>query len=69
MRLFTTKSKDVLHKNKASIRKIIEFTDQAPSQYKNKTAFKYMSQSKIPIMKISLVSTMERVHVMHALEE
>ena len=48
---FTTKSIDVLHKNKVSICKIIESTDRAPSQYKNKTAFKYMSQSKIPIMK------------------
>ena len=48
---FTTKSIDVLCKNKVSIRKIIEVTDQAPSQYKNKTVFRYMSQSKIPIMK------------------
>ena len=48
---FTAKSIDVLCKNRVSIRKIIEFTDQAPSQYKNKTAFRYMSQSKIPIMK------------------
>ena len=30
------------------IRKIIEFTDQAPSQYKNKSAFRYLSQENIP---------------------
>ena len=48
---FTTKSISILKENKIPIRKIIEFTDQAPSQYKNKTAFRYMTQSKIPIMK------------------
>ena len=31
--------------------KIIEFTDQAPSQYKNKTAFHNLCNSKIPIHK------------------
>ena len=31
--------------------KIIEFTDQAPSQYKKKTAFNYLSNSKIPTQK------------------
>ena len=48
---FTTKSISILKENKIPIRKIIEFTDQAPSQYKNKTAFRYMTQSKIPIVK------------------
>ena len=29
----------------------MEFTDQAPSQYKNKTAFKYLGHSKIPTIR------------------
>ena len=36
--------------NKIPICKILEFTDQAPSQYKNKTAFRYMNQYKVPIV-------------------
>ena len=36
---FTKKAISILEKNKMSIHKIIEFSDQAPSQYKNKTAF------------------------------
>ena len=39
---------EVLTKCGVSIRKIIKFTDQAPSQYKNKTAFRYLCQQKIP---------------------
>ena len=39
---------EVLKKRGVSIRKIIEFTDQAPSQYKNKTAFRYLCQQTIP---------------------
>ena len=38
----------VLKKRGVDIRKIIEFTDQAPSQYKNKSAFRYLSQENIP---------------------
>ena len=33
------------------IHKIIEFTDQAPSQYKNKTAFHYLKDRKFPVVK------------------
>lgn len=42
---------NVLKESNVTIRKIIEFSDQAPSQYKNKTAFRYLSQSKIPTMR------------------
>ena len=38
----------ILRKHGVDICKIIEFTDQAPSQFKNKTAFRYLSQEKIP---------------------
>ena len=29
---------------------VFKFTDQAPSQYKNKSAFRYLSQTKIPVI-------------------
>ena len=48
VKLFTSKSIEVLKANNVDICKIIEFTDQAPSQYKNKTAFNYLANSKIP---------------------
>ena len=48
VKMFTDKSIQVLKDNKVNIRKIIEFTDQAPSQYKNKTAFTYLANSDIP---------------------
>ena len=38
----------MLKANNVDICKIIEVTDQAPSQYKNKTAFNYLANSKIP---------------------
>ena len=38
----------VLKECGVQIRKIIEFTDQALSQYKNKSAFRYLSQEDIP---------------------
>ena len=38
----------VLEKRGVEIHKIIEFTDQAPSKYKNKTAFRYLTQQDIP---------------------
>ena len=38
----------LLQKHGVQIHKIIEFTDQAPSQYKNRSAFRYLSQEKIP---------------------
>ena len=41
----------MLKKKKNEIFKIVEFTDQAPSQYKNKTAFRYLGQSKIPTVR------------------
>ena len=47
---FKTKTIEVLKESGIDIRKIIEFTDQAPSQYKNKTAFRYLAQSDIPTM-------------------
>ena len=39
---------EILKKRGVVIRKLIEFTDQAPSQYKNKSAFRYMSQDDTP---------------------
>ena len=48
VKLFTSKSIKVLKANNAEIHKIIKFTYQAPSQYKNKTAFNYLANSKIP---------------------
>ena len=38
----------ILKKCGVDICKIIEFTDQAPSQYKNKSAFRYLCQEKLP---------------------
>ena len=48
VKMFTEKSIQVLKDNKVNICKIIKFTDQAPSQYKNKTAFTYLANSDIP---------------------
>ena len=45
---FHTANISILKKHGVDIRKIIEFTDQAPSQYKNKSAFRYLCQEKIP---------------------
>ena len=44
---FTTLAIDVIRINGIKIRKIVQFTDQAPSQYKNKTAFRYLTQYKV----------------------
>ena len=41
----------MLKENKVVICKIIEFTDQAPSQYKNKTAFNYLTKRTVPVLK------------------
>ena len=38
VKMFTERSINVLKQNNVNIRKIIKFMDQAPSQYKNKTA-------------------------------
>ena len=32
------------------MKKVFKFTDQALSQYKNKSVFRYLSQSKIPVI-------------------
>ena len=48
---FTERTEQVLQNNRVPIHKIIEFMDQAPSQYKNKTAFNYLTQRKVPVMK------------------
>ena len=42
----------MLQNNGVPICKIIEFTDQAPSQYKNKTAFHYLTKRKTPVLKM-----------------
>ena len=49
VKAFTARTLSVLRKNKIQICKIIEFTDQAPSQNKNKTAFNHLTTSKIPV--------------------
>ena len=42
---------EVLTKHGVAICKIIKFMDQAPSQYKNKSAFRYLSDKNIPTQK------------------
>ena len=51
VKMFTERSINVLKQNNVNICKIIEFTDQAPSQYKNKTAFNYLVNCDILIHK------------------
>ena len=51
VKMFTEKSIKIIQNNNVNICKIIEFTDQAPSQYKNKTAFNYLANTKIPMQK------------------
>ena len=51
VKVFTERSEKVLKQNKVLIHKIIKFMDQAPSQYKNKTAFKYLSKRTTPVLK------------------
>ena len=41
----------LVRKRGVTVRKIYEYTDQAPSQYKNKSAFRYLAQSKIPTVR------------------
>ena len=41
----------ILSRCGVDIRKMIEFTDQAPSQYKNKSAFRYLCQERIPTVR------------------
>ena len=51
VKMFTEKSIKILQNNYINMCKIIEFTDQAPSQYKNKTAFNYLANTKMPTQK------------------
>ena len=51
VKMFTEKSIKIIQNNNVNICKIIKFTDQAPSQYKNKTAFNYLTNTKIPTQK------------------
>ena len=41
----------ILRRQNVSIRKIIEWTDQAPQQYKNKCAFHYICENNVPTMR------------------
>ena len=45
---FKTANYQVLAKHGVQIRKICEFTDQAPNQFKNKSAFKYLAEEQRP---------------------
>ena len=47
---FNTLAIDVICKNGIQIHKIVQFTDQASSQYKNKRAFRYLMQYKVPMV-------------------
>ena len=51
---FQAANVELLQKCGVQICKIIEFTDQVPSQYKNRSAFWYLSQEKIPTERIFL---------------
>ena len=46
---FRARTVEALHKNNVAVCKIIQFTDQDPSQYKNKTAFCYLAESNVPM--------------------
>ena len=50
VRRFHDVTMNVLRKRKIPIRKIIQFTDQAPSQYKNKSAFRYAAHCDLLTM-------------------
>ena len=45
---FRARTVEALQKNNIAVCKIIQFTDQAASQYKNKTAFHYLAESNVP---------------------
>ena len=49
--IFTNRSEQISEDSGIAIHKIIEFMDQAPSQYKNKTAFHYLKGQKFPVVK------------------
>ena len=50
VRKFVNESIKIVKSHKIKICKIIQFSDQAPSQYKTKSAFKYLSQMDLPTM-------------------
>ena len=47
---FQAVTMEVLKEHKVEIHKIIKFTDQAPSQCKNKTSFDYLTKVQKPTM-------------------
>ena len=51
VKAFTTWSEQILEDSGIAICKIIEFTYQAPSQYKNKTSFHDLKDRKLPVVK------------------
>ena len=51
IKVFTNRSEQILKNSGIAVHKIIEFTNQAPSQYKNKTAFHYLKDRKFPVVK------------------
>ena len=51
VKVFTQKSIQMLRLNHVNICKLIKFTDQAPSQYKNKMVFNHLANTKIPVQK------------------
>ena len=50
MEKFQAVTMEVLKKHKVEVHKIIKFSDQAPSQYKNKTSFDYLTKVQQPTM-------------------
>ena len=64
VKVFTERSEKVLRENKVVICKIIDFTDQAPSQYKNKTAFNYLTKRTVSVLKNFSECAVEKVPVM-----
>ena len=48
---FQSANLQILQKRGVDIRKIVKSVNQAPSQYKNKSAFRYLSQEKIPTIR------------------
>ena len=65
---FSEKTLKVLEDRAIEIHKIIIFSDQAPSQYKNKIAFKYICNNILPIMLNFFVTRHAKDHVMVVLE-
>ena len=51
VKVFANRSDQILEDSGIAKHKIIEFTDQSPSQYKYKTAFHYLKGQKFPVVK------------------